>query len=343
MKITSIRNTKIKTKLLVLGAISIGGLILMGIESTLTARQMNQASTDMSKMWLPSIIIAEELNTATSDYRLKENEHVIAVDPEMMEEIELELQTIRIKIENGFESYKYYITNEKDRQMMGEARELWNDYLECSDRLLETSKSRETEKALQIIREESKELFERASGLFLQVVEFNKQGAEHARIQSEALYRSLNRMKLMFIFFIGAMITSLVIYIIRSIETPVDAIVEGARRVSNGDLDVHLEYQSEDEIGVLTGSVNALISRLNDIIRDERNLLHEIGNENYEAQSSCQQAYRGDFAPILYAITSLQSRLKQSQMNQKNEIEVPEIKATIERIQVKPRRKNKRT
>lgn len=342
MKIKSIRNTKIKTKLLILGVISIGGLILMGIESTLTAKQMSQASTDISQQWLPSVVIAEELNTATSDYRLKENEHVIAADMAMMGEIEQELQTIRTEIKVGFKEYNdNYITNEDDRQMMNQAQVLWNDYLECSDRLLEVSRQRDTEEAFQIIRNESKELFEASSNLFLKVVDFNKQGVEHARIQAEELYVNLNRMKMMFIFFIGAMITSLVIYIIRSIETPVEAIAEGVRRVSNGDLDVHLEYKSEDEIGVLTDSVNALILRLNDIIRDEKHLLHQIGNENYDAQSSCQQAYRGDFAPVLYAITSLQSRLKQSQMNQKNQMEVPGKRATIERIQVKPKRKNK--
>ena len=79
----------------------------------------------------------------------------------------------------------------------------------------------------------------------------------------------------------GALIALLVIYILRSIEKPVKDIVETTRRVSNGDLDVRLNYKSEDEIGVLTDSMNALIERLNDIIKDEKHLLHEIGNENY--------------------------------------------------------------
>ena len=105
------------------------------------------------------------------------------------------------------------------------------------------------------------------------------------------------------------MITMLVIYIIIAIDKPVKAIVEGTRRVSNGDLDVYLPYDSEDEIGILTDSVNQLIERLKNIIDDEKYLFREIGSENFEVKSTCEQAYRGDFAPILYSIASLISRL----------------------------------
>ena len=101
----------------------------------------------------------------------------------------------------------------------------------------------------------------------------------------------------------------MVIYIITAIDKPVKALVEGTRRVANGDLEVYLPYRSEDEIGILTHSVNQLIKRLKYIIDDEKYLLREIGSGNFEVKSTCEHAYRGDFAPILYSITSLMSRL----------------------------------
>lgn len=334
----SIRNIKIKTKLLLLGVISIGGLILMGTESVLTARQINQASTDISQEWLPSVIIAEELNTATSDYRLNENYHVIAKDETAMKEAEAELTTLRRKIEDGFKTYNSYVTSEEDAAMMTEARNLWTQYLECSDRLLIISRDNRTEEALDLIQNESRELFDQSSALFLKVAEFNKQGAEEASILGDHLYARLTAVKAVSILLIGLFIVGMVIYLIRAIEKPVEALVEGTRKVSNGDLDVHLEYDSEDEIGMLTKSVNTLIHRLNNIIKDERHLLHEIGNENYHAQSQCQQAYRGDFAPLLYAITSLQSRLEESSLNKKTPKNKTKNQAVIERIEIKNRK-----
>lgn len=335
MKIKSIHDVKIKTKLIFLGLVSVLGLVVMGAESVYTARQINQASTDISQAWLPSVIIAEELNTATSDYRLQEHYHVIARDQASMEKAEQELWNMRQEIDADFQKYEGYITNDEDERMMEEARDVWSRYLECSDRLLEVSRNNRTGEAQVLIQEESHQLFEEASTLFLKVVDFNKQGAEAASIRGDKLYARLTGIKAVTIGLTGVLIALLVIYTIRSIEKPVNDIVETTRRVSNGDLDVRLNYKSADEMGVLTDSMNALIERLNDIIKDEKHLLHEIGNENYHAESECQQAYRGDFAPILYSITSLQNRLEQSSLNKKKRNTKPARKAVIERIEVK--------
>ena len=110
----------------------------------------------------------------------------------------------------------------------------------------------------------------------------------------DRLYVRLARVKIVSICLIALVITLLVIYIIIAIDKPVKAIVEGTRRVSNGDLDVYLPYDSEDEIGILTDSVNQLIERLKNIIDDEKYLFREIGSENFEVKSTCEQAYRGD-------------------------------------------------
>lgn len=323
----SIRNIKIKTKLLLLGGISILGLIFIGMESIITARQINEASTEMSQSWVPSIIIAEELNTRTSDYRIKEYNHVITTDQKDMDLLEEEMVRIRNDINASFQEYDHYIADETDRKLMEEAEGCWNKYLECSDRLLKISRENRTQEAFDIIIGESGRLFEDASNGFMKVVDYNHKGSEAASVHGDELYARLAKIKIITICLVGALISILVIYIINAIDKPVKAIVEGTRRVANGDLDVYLSYRSEDEIGVLTHSVNQLIDRLKHIIDDEKYLLREIGNENFKAKSMYEQAYRGDFAPILYSITSLMSRLDAAKKRNGNTMEEEEIPA----------------
>lgn len=98
--------------------------------------------------------------------------------------------------------------------------------------------------------------------------------------------------------------------------------------MANGDLDVYLPYQSEDEVGILTESVQQLIDRLKNIIDDEKYLFQEIGSENFEVKSTCEQAYRGDFAPILYSIASLMSRLEVAKRKKE---ECRKLKEAVER------------
>lgn len=334
MRIKSIRNIRIKTKLLLLGGISILGLLFIGAESIITAKKINEASTQISQSWVPAIIIAEELNTETSDYRIKEFYHVITRDSRTLSQLETEMMSVRNQINKAFSEYdRYYVADETDRELMEKARSYWNNYLEYSDKLLSISRGNDTEETLTMIIGESKALFDKSSSMFLKMADYNRLGAESASIRADQLYTSLAREKLLLVCLIALVIALLVIYIILAIDKPVKAIVEGTRRVSNGDLDVYLPYHSDDEIGILTDSVNQLIERLKNIIDDEKYLFQEIGNENFHVKSSCEQAYRGDFAPILYSIASLMSRLdlakqRKEELKRMLEEKVLEIKRT---------------
>nr|WP_288827978.1 MCP four helix bundle domain-containing protein [uncultured Clostridium sp.] len=312
MKVTSIRNIKIKTKLLLLGAISILGLLFIGTESVITASKINEASTVISQSWVPAIIIAEELNTRTADYRIKEYNHVVTTSGADKTRLEQEMEAIRSEIDQSFSRYELYIADESDRQLMAQAKDNWNNYLECSDRLLSVSRENDSEEAFHIIMGESRQLFDEASNGFLKVVDYNRKGSEAASIEGDHLYMRLAKMKVISVGVVGFLISLLVIYIIMAIDKPVKDLVEGTRRVADGDLDVYLTYRSRDEIGILTNSVNQLIDRLKHIIDDEKFLFQEIGSEHFDVKSTCEKAYRGDFAPILYSLTSLMSRLSAS-------------------------------
>lgn len=324
MKVTSIRNIKIKTKLLLLGAISILGLLFIGTESVITASKINEASTVISQSWVPAIIIAEELNTKTADYRLKEYNHVVTTSGADKSQLEQEMEAIRTEIDQSFSRYENYTADESDRRLMGEAKDNWQRYLECSNRLLSVSRENNSKEAFNIITGESRQLFDGASNGFLEVVDYNRKGSEAASIEGDHLYMRLAKMKVISVGVVGFLISLLVIYIIIAIDKPVKDLVEGTRRMADGNLDVYLTYRSRDEIGILTNSVNQLIDRLKHIIDDEKYLFQEIGSENFEVKSTCEKAYRGDFAPILYSITSLMNRLsaakKRKEEPQKNEV-----------------------
>lgn len=313
------RNAKLKKKLILLGTISILGLVLMGGSSLIITNQIRKSSTDMTEAWLPSIIIAEELNTATSDYRIKEYNHVITRDEEQMALLEKEMAQVCEEIEDKFRQYEGLITNETDAMLMQQAEDDWHQYLDYSSRILEISRKNETDEALGLIVGESLEYFNQVSGLFMDVVNFNKDGADAASAHADILYIRMTRIKLAAMGFISLLIIVMIVYIIQAVERPVEELVEGTRRLASGDLNVRLTYDSDDELGVLTESVNALTKRLRSIIGDEKRLLRELGCENFEAKSECENAYSGDFAPILYSIEGLRSRLiylkKQAQDN----------------------------
>ena len=162
----------------------------------------------------------------------------------------------------------------------------------------------------------SQELFHRASGLFLDAVAVDKRAVEVQRHQAEIIFQRMSTVKLLVIGTVTVFMIGLIWYLIRAIERPAAALVDAARRVTNGNLDVRLTCRSRDELGILEDAMNQMIQRLEDIVKDEIRLFRETGSENFQAKSACEQAYRGDFAPILYGFTSLQSRLREIKRRQ---------------------------
>lgn len=303
------RNARLKKKLILLGIVSVLGLVLMGASSLITTNQIRKSSTDMTQAWLPSVIIAEELNTATSDYRINEYNHVITHDEAVMEELEKEMALVCEDIEDKFRQYESLITNETDERLMREAEDVWHEYLEYSKEILEISRRNDTDDARELIIGQSRDYFNQVSSLFIDVVDFNKNGAEAASAYADTLYNRMIKIKMVTMGLISFLIIIMVVYIIKAVEKPVEELVEGTRRLASGDLSVSLSYESDDELGVLTESVNTLVHRLRAIIGDQKRVLRELGCENFDVKSECENAYSGDFAPILYSLEGLRSRL----------------------------------
>lgn len=331
MRVKSIRDVKISVKLMLLGLVSILGLFLLGSESVSTAWRINQVGAELNDIWMNAVIVAEELNTTTSDYRIRESRHAITTDPELMASLEAELELLEKDIESKFREYQSLPTQETDQAFIREAQAVWQEYLECSRNLVETSKGNDREQATELMMGESQELFNKASGLFLQAVDYTKQATAAEREQASLLYQRLSHLKLLVIAGVSLVVVFLILSLIRSIREPSEALADAARRATNGNLDIRLDYHSEDEIGTLTEAMNLLIQRLKDIISDETRMFREIANRNFNVKSNCEQAYRGDFAPILYAFASLQSCLKE--MKRQQEEEVAQLKAQITELE----------
>lgn len=92
----------------------------------------------------------------------------------------------------------------------------------------------------------------------------------------------------MIIIMIGVIILGLIIaivfaiYISRTISRPVIAIEEVAKKMSNGDYDVALLYNGNDEIGSLANSMRAMMNTTKAVIMDIQRGLSEVAKGNFD-------------------------------------------------------------
>ncbi|MFI3249692.1 MAG: ATP-binding protein [Eubacteriales bacterium] len=194
-------------------------ILFIGVVSIIIMEELNSGTTDVSEDWMPSVIVAEELNTATSDFRIAEISHVVSQDKGTMETHEITLKTISNEIDKMFLEYeKSLITNPEDASLIAQAHTLWEEYLVIHEDMITHSRDNDTEAAMNIMSNESERLFVKVSNVFLELVEFNKEGADQASLTGDSIFVSS-------IAVIGAVfaLSFFIFYMFRSLMLDVEA------------------------------------------------------------------------------------------------------------------------
>ena len=71
-------------------------------------------------------------------------------------------------------------------------------------------------------------------------------------------------------------------------------------------------YDSNDEVGDMVRSANDTIGKLTQIMNDMEALLGEMANGNFDIHTSCEEAYVGDFNPLLMAIRDMKVQMDET-------------------------------
>ena len=102
----------------------------------------------------------------------------------------------------------------------------------------------------------------------------------------------------------------LLLYVIGSIIKPLQTVTESSRNLSEGNLDFHIDVNSENEIGVLADSLNTSVQNLKLYISDITEVLDDMAAGNLGRESHIQ--YIGDFVQIQKAIGAISNELSQT-------------------------------
>jgi methyl-accepting chemotaxis protein len=112
---------------------------------------------------------------------------------------------------------------------------------------------------------------------------------------------------------IGGVVSAVAIFLAISITTPVRRLTQAADRVASGDLDVWINTQSNDEVGVLSNAFNLMITRMRGMLENEQTQrrhtemvvqtyvqhMREIGKGNLSARVSVHENGSGAGDPLV--------------------------------------------
>ncbi|WP_088189482.1 methyl-accepting chemotaxis protein [Desulfosporosinus sp. FKA] len=257
------KNLTIKARLFLgFGAIAII-MIAMGIYSIYSLAIVNSQVAYQANNVVPSVNYADLLKTGTSDFRMKELQHIIAQTPEERQELEKEMNTVqKEEIDKNIEESKSVIDGDTDRKLINDIEADWNQYLVLHNQVLELSKQNKSAEAMKIVNGEEAKIFNNVSDLCLQLTKFNQDNAYASYKNAESVYSQAKLILIVILVFAVVIAIIAGLLIINSIIKPTNHLIDIADKLALGDVNVNVDITSKDEIGSLAQSFSRMISNI---------------------------------------------------------------------------------
>ncbi|CEH35546.1 methyl-accepting chemotaxis protein [Romboutsia lituseburensis] len=118
------------------------------------------------------------------------------------------------------------------------------------------------------------------------------------------------------------------VYITNLLKNPIEEIEVAANKMAEGDFDIEVNYESADELGILSDSIRQMSDRINLVIKDSVRVLDEVSAGNFNVETEVE--YVGVFENIRNSINKITSDLSEtmSQINSASE----EVEAASEQV-----------
>jgi len=274
-------NLKIGTRLYAGFGLLVAMLVAVVVVALMAQGKLNEASTEITTNWLPSVEKVNQLNTATSDYRVLELKHVLNTDDAKMAAIEKEMADKDAEINKLRKEYEPLISSPEEKKLYDSFVADHDVYMKAHNGIIEVSRRNDTEQALKLLNEIDP-TFVRFSETLDKLVVLNHDGAMAAKAAAESAF-STGRF-IMMVAVVVALALAVVIgtVITRSITKPLNDALEVATSVASGDLTGSIDSSAKDEVGLLLHAMQGMQDGLVRVVTQVRTGSDSVANASAE-------------------------------------------------------------
>ena len=322
MKIASkLKDVEVSGKLKIYRISLTGMIVALGIVSMILGFMMNSKLHEITDVWSPSLAYVQELNTLTSDYRLKQYGHLVAADSDTIASYEDELETVDQQITEVSAKFQAIISTETEQEQFDNINAKWATYKEQSEEILNLSREGKTEEAGLLMTADVYDTYK----------DFSKSFDELQTYENNELQQAKNIVRLVYVVMITVIIAVVVasILVATSIGTsignmitePVAQIEEAIVSMREGDFSKIniLTYESEDELGTVVKKLRETLINLTDYVAEISDELKKIAKGDLTRNGDEITDFLGEFSSIkeslLYILKRFNSTLTEIQDN----------------------------
>jgi methyl-accepting chemotaxis protein len=259
----TMKNMRIANKLLAaFGAI---GLLLVA-QAWFSIAQLGSVNSLMSlalRDRLPKVMTAQAVDTAISDFRVAEAQHILSLDPAGMAAAEASLNEQRTLIDRDVNDLDSKLRVANARALLATFRTEWDRYLTTDTALLALSRQNKNAEATALMRGKSQQNFDRVSKAAGQLATFEAQLVASSSDEGDVVY---SRAKLLLMLAVAGMFACLgvvLVLLVKQVAKPVSSMTHALTDLAKGKMDVVVPVDDRtDEVGDLATAMKRLRDQL---------------------------------------------------------------------------------
>lgn len=196
-----------------------------------------------------------------------------------------------------------------DQAAVEEIAKTLKDAETCKQQVFELARANKTRQASDLFLETLNPYFLKIQEELVQISDSASANADKNYLNSQK-QQSVTEKVVIGLQVITVLLTLLIVYFVtKGIVSPLREIEKAAEEMAKGSLHVDLNYESRDELGSLTKSMQTTISNISGINDDIGYLLGELAAGNFLVTSKIRERYVLDYEPILIAIRNIRNNL----------------------------------
>ncbi|WP_374981564.1 methyl-accepting chemotaxis protein [Pseudomonas solani] len=257
-------------------------LVLTGLFSLNRMSVINDASTEISQSWLPSVRTIAQINLSLTELRQVQLGHVLATDQSSQQFLETRMREIIAQLDKAESTYKAGIDPGRDQQLFDRYTQERQGFIAGVDKLLAMSKGGEKAAATELIQGPLLDNYRTTLKALNELSDYNTQGADAANAQADANYASATT-AVISVLVIAALVTvALAWALTRSITLPLSEAVQAAGVVASGDLTGRIDTAGKDEPAQLLTALQRMQQQL-------RGTIQQIGTSATQLASAAEE------------------------------------------------------
>ncbi|MFT9820746.1 methyl-accepting chemotaxis protein [Lysinibacillus sp. NPDC056185] len=285
-----LRNLSIFKKLVLLMFIAILTVGIIQVNGYITMKSLENNTENIFKNRLePSIVL--------TDYRLNNRVIISNMYRSFLFTDESTIKQINNEVMHAFEE------NEKNLQILKEANlksdedkiinelvQQFPNFKESMEKVFQLSLANKNEEAINLFNSSAKPVFDEIMSKGLELTKLNKKYASTLNMESKAEASKGITISLIISIVLGILFVAIGFIGVRKyIISPIEKLKFAIQRAEAGELNFSVDYDSKDELGVLTSSFSHMIAQLRDLIGQVKQSSEQMAAFSVELSASAEQ------------------------------------------------------